>query len=86
MAETLTTLKTRRSCRAYKPELIEEGRLYLQSVSLSGCPERWDLSAISQLKSFDPYIHKNACTCSGDPYGTGVLYFYRCHGGLGCKV
>ena len=27
MAETLTTLKTRRSCRAYKPELIEEERL-----------------------------------------------------------
>ena len=23
MAETLTTLKNRRSCRAYKPELIE---------------------------------------------------------------
>lgn len=27
MAETLTTLKTRRSCRAYKPELIEEAKL-----------------------------------------------------------
>ena len=27
MAETLTTLKTRRSCRAYKPELIEEETL-----------------------------------------------------------
>ncbi len=27
MAETLTTLKTRRSCRAYKPELIEEEKL-----------------------------------------------------------
>ncbi len=27
MAETLTVLKTRRSCRAYKPELIEEGKL-----------------------------------------------------------
>ena len=25
--ETLTALKTRRSCRAYKPELIEEGKL-----------------------------------------------------------
>ena len=24
MSETLTVLKTRRSCRAYKPELIEE--------------------------------------------------------------
>ena len=29
MAETLTTLKTRRSCRAYKPELIEEEKLNL---------------------------------------------------------
>ena len=27
MAETLTTLKTRRSCRAYKPEPIEEEKL-----------------------------------------------------------
>ena len=27
MAETLTTLKTRRSCRAFKPELIEEEKL-----------------------------------------------------------
>ena len=27
MAETLTTLKTRRSCRAYKPELIVEEKL-----------------------------------------------------------
>ena len=27
MAETLKTLKIRRSCRAYKPELIEEGKL-----------------------------------------------------------
>ena len=27
MAETLTTLKARRSCRAYKPELIEEDKL-----------------------------------------------------------
>ena len=27
MAKTLTTLKTRRSCRAYKPELIEEEKL-----------------------------------------------------------
>lgn len=27
MAETLKTLKTRRSCRAYKPELIEEEKL-----------------------------------------------------------
>ena len=27
MAQTLTTLKTRRSCRAYKPELIEEEKL-----------------------------------------------------------
>ena len=27
MSETLTTLKTRRSCRAYKPELIEEEKL-----------------------------------------------------------
>ena len=27
MAETLTTLKTRRRCRAYKPELIEEEKL-----------------------------------------------------------
>ena len=27
MAETLTTLKTRRSCRSYKPELIEEEKL-----------------------------------------------------------
>ena len=27
MAETLTTLKSRRSCRAYKPELIEEAKL-----------------------------------------------------------
>ena len=27
MAETLTTLKTRRSCRAYKPEQIEEEKL-----------------------------------------------------------
>ncbi len=27
MADTLTTLKTRRSCRAYKPELIEEEKL-----------------------------------------------------------
>ena len=27
MAETLTVLKTRRSCRAYKPELIEEEKL-----------------------------------------------------------
>ena len=27
MAETLTTLKTRRSCRAYKPEHIEEEKL-----------------------------------------------------------
>ena len=27
MAETLTTLKTRRSCRAYKPEPIEEKKL-----------------------------------------------------------
>ena len=27
MPETLTTLKTRRSCRAYKPELIEEEKL-----------------------------------------------------------
>ena len=27
MAETLTTLKTRRSCRNYKPELIEEEKL-----------------------------------------------------------
>lgn len=27
MAETLTTLKARRSCRAYKPELIEEEKL-----------------------------------------------------------
>ncbi len=27
MAETLATLKTRRSCRAYKPELIEEEKL-----------------------------------------------------------
>ena len=27
MAETLTTLKTRRSCRAYKPEMIEEAKL-----------------------------------------------------------
>ncbi len=27
MAETLTILKTRRSCRAYKPELIEEDKL-----------------------------------------------------------
>ena len=27
MADTLTTLKTRRSCRAYRPELIEEEKL-----------------------------------------------------------
>ena len=27
MADTLTTLKTRRSCRAYQPELIEEEKL-----------------------------------------------------------
>ncbi len=27
MAETLITLKTRRSCRAYRPELIEENKL-----------------------------------------------------------
>ena len=27
MAETLITLKTRRSCRAYEPELIEEEKL-----------------------------------------------------------
>ena len=27
MAETLTTIKNRRSCRAYKPELIEEEKL-----------------------------------------------------------
>lgn len=27
MAETLTTLKARRSCRAYKPDLIEEEKL-----------------------------------------------------------
>ena len=27
MAETLTTLKARRSCRAYKPELIQEEKL-----------------------------------------------------------
>lgn len=27
MAETLKTLETRRSCRAYKPELIEENKL-----------------------------------------------------------
>jgi hypothetical protein len=32
------------------------------------------------------YIHKNACTCSGDPCGTGVLYFYWCHGGLGVLI
>ena len=27
MADTITTLKTRRSCRAYKPEAIEESKL-----------------------------------------------------------
>ena len=27
MAETLTTLKTRRSCRAYKPDAVEESKL-----------------------------------------------------------
>lgn len=27
MAETLKTLETRRSCRGYKPELIEEEKL-----------------------------------------------------------
>ncbi len=27
MADTLTTLKTRRSCRAYKPEHVEEDKL-----------------------------------------------------------
>ena len=27
MAETLTTLKTRRSCRAYKPDRVEEDKL-----------------------------------------------------------
>ena len=27
MAETLKVLETRRSCRAYKPELIEEEKL-----------------------------------------------------------
>ena len=27
MADTLNTLKTRRSCRAYKPEHIEEEKL-----------------------------------------------------------
>jgi len=27
MADTLTTLKTRRSCRAYKPEHVEEEKL-----------------------------------------------------------
>ncbi len=27
MSETLTVLKTRRSCRAYKPEPIEEEKL-----------------------------------------------------------
>ena len=27
MAETLTTLKARRSCRKYKPELIEQEKL-----------------------------------------------------------
>ena len=32
------------------------------------------------------YIHKNACTCSGDPCGTGVLYFCWCHGGLGVLI
>ena len=28
MADTLTTLKTRRSCRAYKPDHIEEEKLH----------------------------------------------------------
>ena len=27
MAETLTTLKTRRSCRAYKPDHVEQEKL-----------------------------------------------------------
>ena len=27
MADTLTTLKTRRSCRAYKPDHVEEDKL-----------------------------------------------------------
>lgn len=28
MAETLSTLKTRRSCRAYKPEHVEDEKLH----------------------------------------------------------
>lgn len=36
MAETLKILETRRSCRAYKPELIEEGKAILKELGIEG--------------------------------------------------
>ena len=51
---------------------------------------RHDFSTFLQLTegvlSFDPYIHKNACTARITVASTGVLYFYWCHGGLGVLI
>ena len=60
MAETLITLKTRRSCRAYKPELIEEEKL--NAILEAGTYAATGMGKLSQIilavtnRSSDPWL------------------------------
>ena len=81
MAETLTTLKTRRSCRAYRPELIEEEKLnaILEAgtyAATAGGRQSPVILAVNDRKVRDELSRLNAAVMNADMdpfYGAPAL-------------
>jgi len=64
MAETLTTLKTRRSCRAYKPDHVEEEKLNASERRRKKSQRMWN----DQIWPKD-----NICDCRAAPMGNTLI-------------
>ena len=76
MADTLTTLKTRRSCRAYKPEHIEEEKL--NAILEAGTYAATGMGKQSPiiLAAKDPQVRAELCKLNAAAMGMDIDPFY----------
>ena len=76
MADTLTTLKTRRSCRAYKPEHIEEEKLnaILEAGTYAATGMGKQSPIILAVK--DPQVRAELCKLNAAAMGMDIDPFY----------
>ncbi len=76
MAETLTTLKTRRSCRAYKPDHVEEDKLnaILEAGTYAATGMGKQSPIILVVK--DPAVREKLAKLNAAAMGTNIDPFY----------